>query len=213
MTRSFGWEGREVFQQQDVQELLRVLFDALEETFKGTPVENVIDELYAGELIDYIKCIDLNYESERRDKFLDFSLAIKPYESNYIMHSLIDCIEFYLQPEMMVGDNKYFAEKYNKKVDAIKGLKFSKLPHILSVQLKRFIYERTRAGAVEQKKVNDQVRFPFILDMNKYVVNPSSNGASGNAKDLNMDTSSPNHDNDAIAVSYTHLTLPTIYSV
>jgi ubiquitin carboxyl-terminal hydrolase 47 len=30
LTKSFGWEGTEVFQQQDVQELLRVLFDALE---------------------------------------------------------------------------------------------------------------------------------------------------------------------------------------
>jgi ubiquitin carboxyl-terminal hydrolase 47 len=34
LTKSFGWEGSEVFQQQDVQELTRVLFDALEETFK-----------------------------------------------------------------------------------------------------------------------------------------------------------------------------------
>jgi ubiquitin carboxyl-terminal hydrolase 47 len=70
LTKSFGWEGSEVFQQQDVQELTRVLFDALEETFKGTEVENVIDQLYAGELIDYLRCIDVEYESERRDKFL-----------------------------------------------------------------------------------------------------------------------------------------------
>lgn len=87
LTKSFGWEGSEVFQQQDVQELTRVLFDALEETFKvssfgfllllfltiflqGTEVENVIDQLYAGELVDYIRCIDVEYESERRDKFL-----------------------------------------------------------------------------------------------------------------------------------------------
>ena len=31
LTKSFGWEGSEVFQQQDVQELCRVLFDALEQ--------------------------------------------------------------------------------------------------------------------------------------------------------------------------------------
>ena len=35
LTKSFGWEGSEVFQQQDVQELMRVMFDALEESFKG----------------------------------------------------------------------------------------------------------------------------------------------------------------------------------
>jgi hypothetical protein len=44
-----------VFQQQDVQELCRVLFDALEDAFRGTAVDNVIDRLYAGELVDYLK--------------------------------------------------------------------------------------------------------------------------------------------------------------
>ena len=45
LTRSFGWEGSEVFQQQDVQELLRVMFDALEESFKGTEVGSLQDPL------------------------------------------------------------------------------------------------------------------------------------------------------------------------
>jgi hypothetical protein len=39
LTKSFGWEGNEVFQQQDVQELMRVLLDALEESFRGTDSE------------------------------------------------------------------------------------------------------------------------------------------------------------------------------
>jgi hypothetical protein len=29
ITKSFGWEGRDVFQQRDVQELFQVLFDAV----------------------------------------------------------------------------------------------------------------------------------------------------------------------------------------
>lgn len=169
LTKSFGWEGSEVFQQQDVQELCHVFFDALEQTFKGTEVENIIDDLYAGELIDYVECVDVDYKSERRDKFIDFSVAIKPFGFNHAMHSLTDCIEYYLQPELMDGDNKYYAEKYDKKVDAIKGLKFNKLPKILSVQLKRFVYE-SQGSYVTQKKLNDQVRFPMILNMNKYVV-------------------------------------------
>eukprot|EP01041_Mallomonas_annulata_P003615 gene3615-7195_t len=177
LTKSFGWEGSEVFQQQDVQELCRVLFDALEETFKGTEVENIIDNLYAGELIDYVKCIDIDYSSERKDKFLDFSLAIKPYGKGHAMNSLVDCIEYYLTPELMDGDNKYFAEEHNKKVDAIKGLKFNKLPQILSIQLKRFVYE-SQGNNIIQKKLNDQVRFPFILDMNKYVATSTSSSSS-----------------------------------
>ena len=166
--RSFGWEGSEVFQQQDVQELTRVLFDALEESFKGTEVENIIDLLYAGELIDYLRCIDVDYQSERIDKFLDFALAILPFGSTYALKSLPECIEAYLQPEILDGENKYYAESFGKKVTAIKGLKFGKLPRIMSVQLKRFVYDFSN-GNMTQKKVNDCVSFPMLLDMNKYV--------------------------------------------
>lgn len=34
---------------QDVQELTRVLLDALEETFKETSLHHIIDDIYAGE--------------------------------------------------------------------------------------------------------------------------------------------------------------------
>ncbi len=174
LTKSFGWEGSEVFQQQDVQELCRVLFDALEDAFRGTDVDNMIDQLYAGELVDYLKCVGVDYQSDRRDKFLDYSLTITPYGSNTAMKSIHECIEYYLQPEILDGDNQYFVESIGKKVDAIKGLKFGKLPQIMAVQLKRFVYDFSGEQVVH-KKINDEVKFPFILDMNKYV---AGNGTS-----------------------------------
>ena len=51
LTKSFGWDSNEVFQQQDVQELNRKLFEALEDAFKDTEEAKVIDELFSGELI------------------------------------------------------------------------------------------------------------------------------------------------------------------
>ena len=168
LTKSFGWEGSEVFQQQDVQELTRVLFDALEDTFRGTAVENIIDDLYAGELVDYIRCLDVDYQSERVDKFLDLSLTIVPFGSDIAMHSISECIEMYLRPEILDGENQYYAEKFDRKVDAIKGLKFGRLPQIMAIQLKRFVFDFTGDNIVH-KKLNDQVKFPMVLDMNKYV--------------------------------------------
>ena len=49
LTKSFGWDASDSFQQQDVQEFLRVLFDALEKSFQivGESCE-FIDELYQG---------------------------------------------------------------------------------------------------------------------------------------------------------------------
>jgi hypothetical protein len=110
----------------------------------------------------------VDYQAERRDKFLDFSLAIQEFGSNTTMKSLTEAIEHYLQPEILDGDNRYFAESVGRKVDAIKGLKFCKLPTILSVHLKRFVFDFSGDNIV-QKKINDQVSFPILLDMNKYV--------------------------------------------
>ena len=168
LTHSFGWEGSEVFQQQDVQELTRVLFDALEQVFHDTPLQNVIDSIYGGELIDYIRCIDVNYESERKDKFLDLSFAIIPFGQTKAMSSLNDCIDLFLQPEVLNGENQYYVERFDRKVDAIKGLKFGKLPVVMSCNLKRFVYDFSQ-DYVSLKKINDSVTFPLILDMNKYV--------------------------------------------
>ncbi len=42
LTTSFGWTGRESFQQHDVQELARVLFDALERSLSGTASSQLV---------------------------------------------------------------------------------------------------------------------------------------------------------------------------
>ena len=152
--------------------MTRVLFDALEESFKGTEVENIIDSLYAGELIDYLRCIDVDYQSERIDKFLDLALAIIPFGATEALKNLSECIDAYVRPEILDGENKYYADCVKRKVTAIKGLKFGKLPQIMSVQLKRFVYDFSGVSMI-QKKVNDAVSFPMLLDMNKYVAKRS----------------------------------------
>lgn len=44
------------FEQHDVQELCRVLFEALETKFKNTDQANAIETFYQGTLKDYVKC-------------------------------------------------------------------------------------------------------------------------------------------------------------
>ncbi|PIK39089.1 putative ubiquitin carboxyl-terminal hydrolase 47-like isoform X2 [Apostichopus japonicus] len=61
LTRSFGWDSSEAWQQHDVQELCRVMFDALEQTWKNTDQADVINKLYQGQLKDYVKCQELLY--------------------------------------------------------------------------------------------------------------------------------------------------------
>jgi len=69
LTKSFGWTDSEAFIQHDVQELCRVLFDALEKAWQGTDQANLINELYQGEMKDYVKCQSCGWESARTDKY------------------------------------------------------------------------------------------------------------------------------------------------
>ena len=83
-------------------------------------------------------------------------------------NSLNECIETYLQPEILDGDNKYHVEEFNVKATTLKGLKFLHLPKLLSLHLKRFIPDYTSYN-MATKKINDPVEFPMVLDMNKYI--------------------------------------------
>jgi len=48
LTKSFGWDSTEAWQQHDIQELCRVMFDALEQKFKNTEQADLINRLYEG---------------------------------------------------------------------------------------------------------------------------------------------------------------------
>jgi hypothetical protein len=77
LTKSFGWGGAEAFQQHDVQELLLLLFDSLEESFKGTPKEKLINNLFEGSTEQFIRCKECTWESLRPDIFKNIHLEIK----------------------------------------------------------------------------------------------------------------------------------------
>ncbi|CAM9234193.1 unnamed protein product [Choristocarpus tenellus] len=166
LTTSFGWTAQDSFQQHDVQELCRVLFDALEKTLQGTVNEKLVTDLYQGTLRDYVLCKECHSESSRVDTFLDISLVLKPFGSNKTMNSVTESLEYFLKPEVLDGDNQYLCQTCNRKVDAVKGLKLERLPYLLSLQLKRFDFDYT---TFQRIKLNDEVRFPMVLDMNSYV--------------------------------------------
>lgn len=81
VTDSFGWHGNEVFQQQDVQELIRVLLDAIDKTFCANDLDNPITPLYRGLLHDYLRCTQCNYSRIRSDAFMDIPLVIRGVSS------------------------------------------------------------------------------------------------------------------------------------
>jgi ubiquitin C-terminal hydrolase len=170
LTKSFGWDLREGFQQHDVQEFCRVLFDAVEQSVANTDQQNFIDDLYEGQLEDYVRCENCNTESKRSDKFLDISLTVRNEFDKVYNDSVTMALENYRKPEFLSGDNKYECSNCTSKQDAAKGLKFKKLPYILVLQLKRFDLDYT---TFQRIKLNDRVFFPQILNLNPYLREPS----------------------------------------
>ncbi|XP_065359393.1 ubiquitin carboxyl-terminal hydrolase 47 isoform X2 [Calliphora vicina] len=181
LTRSFGWNSSEAWQQHDIQELCRVMFDALEHKFKNTKQANLISNLYEGKMIDYVKCLECNTEKTRADTFLDIPLPVRPFGSQAAYGSIEEAIRAFVQPETLDGNNQYFCEKCNKKCDAHKGLKFKNFPYVLTLHLKRFDFDYSTMHRI---KLNDKVTFPQTLNLNSFVNSkesestPNSNGAA-----------------------------------
>lgn len=166
LTRSFGWDSAEGWQQHDIQELCRVMFDALEQKFKNTKQADLINRLYEGKMIDYVKCLECNTEKQREDKFLDIPLPVRPFGSAVAYENIEDALRAFVQPEILEDNNQYHCETCNKKCNAHKGLKFTKFPYILTLHLKRFDFDYQTFHRI---KLNDKVTFPQSLNLNNFV--------------------------------------------
>lgn len=81
LTRAFGWDKLDAFNQHDVQEFCRVLLDNLETKMKGTNEEKSIPNLFRGNMKSFIKCTDVEYESSRTESFYDVQLNVLGMDS------------------------------------------------------------------------------------------------------------------------------------
>ncbi|XP_023248211.1 ubiquitin carboxyl-terminal hydrolase 47 isoform X2 [Copidosoma floridanum] len=187
LTQSFGWDSTEAWNQHDIQELCRVMFDALEKTFKTTKHPDFINRLYEGKILDYVKCLTCNLEKSREDSFLDIPLPLRSFDGSVTYGSVEEALEAFIKYETLEGNNQYFCEKCNKKSNAHKGLKFSKFPYILTLQLKRFDFDHNTFHRI---KLNDKVTFPDKLNLNLFIASnqetPSQDDAESNGKGVDI---------------------------
>ncbi|CAK7224311.1 ubiquitin-specific protease ubp15 [Sporothrix curviconia] len=160
LTKSFGWESRHIYMQQDVQELCRKLMERMEVKMKGTSDENLLSSIFSGKVKTYISCINVEYESSRIEDFWDIQLNVTGNKD------LQASFEDYISVERMDGDNKYFAGDKHQLQDANKGVIFQSFPDVLHLQLKRFLYDYYKDMPT---KVNDRHEFPEVIDLAPYL--------------------------------------------
>ncbi|KAL3916643.1 MAG: hypothetical protein SGILL_005083 [Bacillariaceae sp.] len=73
------------------------------------------------------------------------------------------CLDRYMKPELLDGDNQYFCEKCNSKQDAERVTKLTQLPPVLNVQLSRYVFDRVQ---FVKRKLGDSVLLPTVLKVN-----------------------------------------------
>lgn len=165
LTQSFGWDNSNTSQQCDVNEFCRVFFAACQRQMKGTSNASLIDRLYHGRLQHYVKFGPPSHAQMCTDDVIDeltIDILREP-GSTATFRTVHESMDKFFEEELMTGDNQLYCDRTETMVDARKGCKLRRVPHILNLSLKR--YTNDYGGT---KKLNDCLEFPFVLDMNKY---------------------------------------------
>ena len=148
----------DVRRQQDAQEFFNVLSDNLENELKETVNEKLLKEIFGGEICSEIKSLEDEYEyvSQTIEPFFSVQLDIKNKKS------IQEALDFYIKPDILEGDNKYYCEKYDKKIKVHKRAFINKASNTLIINLKRFEFD---FNTLQKYKVNDYWEFPMELNI------------------------------------------------
>ena len=168
------------FDQNDSVEFFHFLIDCFHESTKGIDAEmkfenipkdikkfiskryptkemSIVQKVFCGfEKADYI----YGNESVSHQFEHFFMIHIPLYQMN--LGTIEECLDNYYKDEELKGDNAYFYEKENKKVDVVRRLQIAKCPEILIIHLKRW-------NPLNMRKVRKKVMFDLDeLDLSKY---------------------------------------------
>lgn len=148
--------------QQDGQEFLKLLLTSLERLLglsKNPQARSVVQDVFRGTLSHATRCSKCGQESDASKQLVDFyelELNVKG------LTSLEESLDDYLSEEQLLGENQFFCESCNTRVDATHCSKLRSLPPILNFQLKRFVFD---AKTATKKKVTSKFSFPQSFDM------------------------------------------------
>jgi ubiquitin C-terminal hydrolase len=87
---------------KDIHELTRVLLDELSDYMDMN--------MFKGELIHKIECLNVKFISESIENFYDIQLPIKNFKNIY------ESLREYTKRNLLVKDNQYSTEKFGKQV-------------------------------------------------------------------------------------------------
>ncbi|KYQ94124.1 hypothetical protein DLAC_04405 [Tieghemostelium lacteum] len=150
--------------QMDAYEFFLILLDKLEESLKVHPNQkDLLKESFGGVFTNQFISKECTHRSHREEPFLSISLEVKNKKS------LLESFNSFVEPEYLVGNNKYKCEGCDTRVDAMKRCLIDKLPNTLILHMKRFEYDLDNMRNI---KLNDFCEFPMVLDTEPYCFEP-----------------------------------------
>ena len=145
--------------QKDVDEFFIMLLDKFENLMKGEKEEKTVKNLLQGAYANEFICKDCPHYSEKEEPFLAIMLQVKN------KHSIKESLDSFVEGEMLEGDNAYYCEKCEKKINTLKRCCIKRMPNVLILVLKRFEFN---FDTMTKFKINDFCEFPMALDMSDY---------------------------------------------
>ena len=147
-----------VLVQQDADEFFNLLCDRLENVMKHTKHQKLLRNLLGGTLANILVSseADAAYTSEHEEQFMRMSLEIKGKKT------LAEALDLFIVEDLLEGENKYFCEQYNRKINAKKRVLIDSLSNTVIIHLKRFAFDFT---TMQRFKINDYCEFPLELNL------------------------------------------------
>uniref|UniRef100_A0A8C7M1Z8 Ubiquitin carboxyl-terminal hydrolase 48 n=1 Tax=Oncorhynchus kisutch TaxID=8019 RepID=A0A8C7M1Z8_ONCKI len=155
--------GLDTGQQQDAQEFSKLFLSLLEDTLskqKNPNLQNVIQLQFCGQMSYVTVCNQCGRASPLPSRYYELELNIQGHKN------LTECVTEFLKEEKLDGDNRYFCESCQSKQNATRRIKLHSLPHVLNLQLMRFVFDRQTG---HKKKLNTFISFPEQLDMGPFL--------------------------------------------
>ncbi|KAK9838464.1 hypothetical protein WJX81_000965 [Elliptochloris bilobata] len=159
--KDYDGEPINVRKHQDAYEFFTRLQDLVDQHLSDHKEVPAMQAVLGGKFAQQIICRNLPYRSEKHEDFFQARLEVRG------KHTLEESLDFYVQGELMEGDNQYECEEAGRKVDAVKRNCIKALPHTLVMHLKRFEFDYE---TMARWKLKDRFEFPLELDVYKYTV-------------------------------------------
>lgn len=164
LTHSFGWSGGDTGVHHDLQELMRILFDNLEQSLPENDRERV-KSIYTGCTAQEVRCLRCQHRSIREEYFGDLQITVDGFSC------LDESLKALTASESLSGDNKYHCENCDALVDARKQVRLRNLSPVMILSLNRFRFNWDLGDGVREK-ITDRFTFPQEIDFAPYIEGP-----------------------------------------